>query len=484
MSINPDGAPAYSYQAGATAYLIAPAGAYSPAAANAPTTDPAGTDGGAGASAPTLAAAGAYIPITGATSAAAEIVDPAGAYSPAGASAATIDPAGAYSGPGASAPTPADPGTHIPGAGATSAAAEILDPTGAYSPAGASAPTTDPAGTHSAAGASAPTLAAPGASIPVTGATPSAAEIVDPAGTDSLASTSAAMIDPASRHSAAGAGAPTLAAPGASIPATGATFAAAKIVAPAGTYLPPGATAPIADPGGTYSAAGATAPTTDPAGTYSSPYALDRLFLEWKKTTPANVVLSFHSVTAVENYYGATSSEASLAQEFFATNYGNTSATMLFTRIGLGQRPHLLGANLSNLTLTQLQSINGSLALTFDGYTYSGYVNLAGVTSFLDAAGKIRAALNRNLQVAAVTAGSSIAPESTSFTGYTGGKGDTVHLYVTSVSSGAIEIGGVVSGHGLAAGAQIIEQLSGTPGGPGEYSFFQSLWGLFQHRKR
>ena len=85
MSLNPDGAPAGFYsQAGATAYLIDPAGAYSPAGASAPTTDPAGTDDGAGASAPTLAAAGVYIPITGATSAAAEIGDPEGAYSLAG----------------------------------------------------------------------------------------------------------------------------------------------------------------------------------------------------------------------------------------------------------------------------------------------------------------------------------------------------------------------------------------------------------------
>ena len=78
---------------------------------------------------------------------------------------------------------------------------------------------------------------------------------------------------------------------------------------------------------------------------------------------------------------------------------------MLFTRVGLGQRPHLLGANISNYTLTQLQSINGSLALTFDGYTYSANINLSGVTSFTDAAHAIQAALNSHRQVAAVTAG-------------------------------------------------------------------------------
>jgi hypothetical protein len=70
----------YYHQAGATAYLIDPAGTYCPGGASAPTTDPAGAYSGAGARAPTLAAAGGSIPITGATLAAVEIVDPADAY--------------------------------------------------------------------------------------------------------------------------------------------------------------------------------------------------------------------------------------------------------------------------------------------------------------------------------------------------------------------------------------------------------------------
>jgi hypothetical protein len=141
VSLNYDGAPAgYSYQAGATAYLIDPAGAYSPAAASAPTTDHAGTDGSAGpdASVPTLASSGDSIPITGATSDATEIVDPAGAYSLASASAPTTDPAGADGGAGA-------PGAPIPITGATSAAAEVVAPAGAYSLPGPSGATTDPA---------------------------------------------------------------------------------------------------------------------------------------------------------------------------------------------------------------------------------------------------------------------------------------------------------------------------------------------------
>ncbi len=176
-----------------------------PAGISTPTTDPAGNYSGNDASLPTPAAPGTYIPITGATSAAAEIGDPAGTYSGAGASAPTTDPAGTFSPAGASAPMMAAAGTYIPVTGATSSAAEMVDPAGTYSAAGASAPTTDPAGTYS--GASAPTPAAPGRYIPITGATSAAAEVLDPAGSYSLA----------------GASAPTLAQPGYYVPTPGAS---------------------------------------------------------------------------------------------------------------------------------------------------------------------------------------------------------------------------------------------------------------------
>ena len=71
-----------------------------------------------------LAAAGTYIPVTGATSSAAELVDPAGSYSLAGASAPTLAQPGYYvPTAGASSETPDDPGYYTPYAGAT---AEIL----------------------------------------------------------------------------------------------------------------------------------------------------------------------------------------------------------------------------------------------------------------------------------------------------------------------------------------------------------------------
>ena len=90
------------------------------AGSSAPTTDPAGTFSPAGASAPTPAAPGTYIPVTGATSAAAEIVDPPGTYSLAGASAPTFARPGYYvPTAGASFETPVSPGYYQPHVGAT-----------------------------------------------------------------------------------------------------------------------------------------------------------------------------------------------------------------------------------------------------------------------------------------------------------------------------------------------------------------------------
>jgi hypothetical protein len=194
-------------------------------------------------------------------------------------------------------------------------------------------------------------------------------------------------------------------------------------------------------------------------------YALNRLLLIADNTAPTSSVLSFQSATAVANYFGVTSYEASLANAFFLSG---VPATLLISRYGFsGARPHLFGANISNLTLNQLQGIDGSLSIAFDGYTYSGSINLSG-QSFSGAAGAIQAALNSSLPVAAVTAGSSIAPASVSFTGSLNGE----LLQVTSVSSGSIEPGALISGPGITAGAQIINQWNGTPGGPGLYVLF------------
>ena len=198
---------------------------------------------------------------------------------------------------------------------------------------------------------------------------------------------------------------------------------------------------------------------------------MTRLFLDPNPTTPATGVLSFNSATAVANYYGATSFEAGLANQFFA-GYGGAPATMLFTRYSAGGgRPHLYGYDISNLTLKELQSITGSLSIEFQGSTYySGSIDLSGVPNFSAAAKKIQSDLNTNLPDLAQTSGSSIKPMSFSFTGSV--SGDDL-LQITSVASGgSIELGAEISGPDGKPIGQIVTQRAGPTGGPGLYTLF------------
>ena len=111
-------------------------------------------------------------------------------------------------------------------------------------------------------------------------------------------------------------------------------------------------------------------------------FSLNRLFLDTSNKTPLGEVVSFTNATEVANYYGATSHEAQLANEFFQ-GYTGSSATMLFTLYpALPWRANLYGSNVSALTIPQLQAINGPLSITSDGLTYTGSINLSGATSF------------------------------------------------------------------------------------------------------
>src|SRR5208282_5461748 len=128
---------------------------------------------------------------------------------------------------------------------------------------------------------------------------------------------------------------------------------------------------------------------------------------------PDNVCLAFNSVTAVQNYFWVVSTEATLANQYFdpnvyGTSYSDAGATLYFTREGLGQRPHLLGVNLSALTLAQLQAINGSVAITFNGWNYSANIDLSNATNFSDAAQILQTQLNAQAPVLAQTTGDTI----------------------------------------------------------------------------
>jgi hypothetical protein len=206
------------------------------------------------------------------------------------------------------------------------------------------------------------------------------------------------------------------------------------------------------------------------ASAQSDPYALDRLFLDASNQTPFNEVLSFNSASAVDSFYGANSTEARLASEFFR-GYTGSSANMLFARFPVGGgRARLFGASIGDpsspyyLPLSSLRAINNdTLSVTSQGYTFSATINLSGVQGYAAAAAAIQNALNANLPTLAVTTGSSIAPVSMPFTG-------SLDQSVLTVTSGTVQIGSVISGKGIPKNTQITTQLSGTPNGAGTYA--------------
>ena len=307
--------------------------------------------------------------------------------------------------------------------------------------------------------------------------TSAAAEIVDPAGTSNAAGVSAQAADQTATPSDLSASTLALNPNGAPPGYYYQAGATAYIEDPAGTYSLAGASAPTTDPAGTYSGAGASAPTLAKAGTYifdpeASQYGFNRLFLENINSVPFNEVLSFNSITAVENFFGVSSAEATLATDFFS-GYSGSSAHMLFDRMPIGGgRARIFGANIEGLTLAQLQAISGALSLTSEGYNFNASINLASATSFANAASLIQSALNAAQPTEATTTESSIAPESASFTGSIEGG----LMVVTAVSSGQIAIGGILTSANGYSG-QIIAQISGAPGGVGVYNVWYGARG-------
>jgi hypothetical protein len=198
--------------------------------------------------------------------------------------------------------------------------------------------------------------------------------------------------------------------------------------------------------------------------TQNNPYALDRLFLTASNSVPFNEVLPFGSKAKVENYFGVNSPEAQLADDFFS-GYTGSSATMLFDRFPPGGgRARIYGADL-DMTLKQLQTINGQISITSQGYTFNAQVDLSNATSFADAASLIQSALRAAQPTVATTTGSSIAEESAQFTGSVQGG----LMNVTAISSGSVVIGGIVTSPNGYRG-HIVGLTSGTPGGVGVYN--------------
>lgn len=193
---------------------------------------------------------------------------------------------------------------------------------------------------------------------------------------------------------------------------------------------------------------------------------LNGLFLTTSARVPVGAVQSFSDADAVDDYFGPTSSEASIAGVYFA-GFDNSLAkpgAILFAQYPIANVPaYLRGGNISGLTLAQLQALSGTLGIVIDGSLKQGSVNLAGAASFSNAGVLVADALSIR------------GPSVATFTGSIAG----TTLTVSAVASGTLDVGQVISGTGVVATTYISALASGT-GGTGTYTVSDTQTALSQ----
>lgn len=197
---------------------------------------------------------------------------------------------------------------------------------------------------------------------------------------------------------------------------------------------------------------------------------------------PIGSVYSFAGGAAVTSFFGAGSPEDIYANGgvgkgggYFAGFNGSDSlpGAILFSQYN--QSPvsaHLWGGNaFAALTLAQLSALSDTLSVTIDGVLKTASVNLAGVTSFSNAAEVIA----NDLGIAGVPVGT--------VTGSIGGTATTcttsgTTLTLGALATGKLQVGDTLtandgSGHTLST-QTIVAQLTGTPGGSAGATFQMS----------
>ncbi|MGC8517909.1 MAG: DUF3383 domain-containing protein [Steroidobacteraceae bacterium] len=128
-----------------------------------------------------------------------------------------------------------------------------------------------------------------------------------------------------------------------------------------------------------------------------NPLSLNAVFVDTDTSIPIGAVQSFGSLTAVQNWFGPTSTEATFAAVYFSGFSGGTQlpGTLYFTQYNpVAVSAYLRGGSVSALTLAQIQALSGTISIDIDGTAYtSAAINLASATSFSNAAALIQTGL-------------------------------------------------------------------------------------------
>jgi hypothetical protein len=128
---------------------------------------------------------------------------------------------------------------------------------------------------------------------------------------------------------------------------------------------------------------------------------LNGLVLTQNTSAPYGTILQFANAAGVQQYFGANSTEAAIANVYFNGYNGGTQlpGSLLMTRYPeTAIAGWLRSASLATMTLGQLQALTGTLSITVAGTVKtSGTINLTGATSFSNAATIIQAAFTLSL---------------------------------------------------------------------------------------
>lgn len=123
-------------------------------------------------------------------------------------------------------------------------------------------------------------------------------------------------------------------------------------------------------------------------GAGSAQSSLDGLLLTQSEAVAPNQGQLFFSAADVASFFGPGSDEAAAARVYFAgiLNGGQLPGSLLFARYAADDTSgEVYGARL-NMTLSELQTLSGTLTVTTDTARKSANIDLSGATSFANAA--------------------------------------------------------------------------------------------------
>ena len=224
-----------------------------------------------------------------------------------------------------------------------------------------------------------------------------------------------------------------------------------------------------------------------------SALVLQGLLLTTNTRVPIGSVLAFASATAVSDYFGGTSDEATAGNDYFLgfDNSTKKPGSVLFSQYNkVDVAGYLRGGDLSGMTLAELKAIPANtLTVNVEGVAEtSSSIVLSGATSFSNATAIIEAAFTLpdfSVSYDSVSGGfvflndtagieSTVDyPVSTEATASACTTAGTV-LTVGGTIAGTFRVGSVVSGtdttNSIPANTTIVNQLTGTAGAAGTYT--------------